>query len=178
MHALSRCAVAASGCRGLSARRCPMSVSELHLVSRPSASVLRTAEASRDAGGWLSEMEMEVAGEFLAERDAPGRARRLVAVALRLRGHDRALVDHATLVLSELATNAVLHAGSPFAVKVRLDHATLRIAVRDASPLSELRGGGLVPRAGHGLGLIEALATRWGVEGGSDGKVVWAELRV
>ena len=53
----------------------------------------------------------------------------------------------------------------------------LRIAVQDARPLEETaRTQGLIPQTGHGLGLIDVLATRWGVESAADGKVVWAEL--
>ena len=116
--------------------------------------------------------------EHDAERDSPGRARHLVVAALREWGHDETLVENAALVLSELATNAVVHAGSPFSVAVRVEDSTLRVAVQDASPLaagvSEERG--LIPRTGHGLGLIDELSTRWGVESTPDGKVVWAEL--
>jgi anti-sigma regulatory factor (Ser/Thr protein kinase) len=122
--------------------------------------------------------QMEVRARFAAEREAPGRARRLVVAALRQWGHDDALVDDAALVLSELATNAVLHAGTPFSVAARLEDATLRIAVQDGSQISTTeRNGRLTPRTGHGLGLIEALSASWGVESVPGGKVVWAQLR-
>jgi anti-sigma regulatory factor (Ser/Thr protein kinase) len=116
---------------------------------------------------------------FPAERDAPGRARRLVVGALRALGHEDALVDSAALLLSEMANNAVIHARSPFSIAVRLEDSMLRIAVQDAAPLAAtMRDGGLIPRPMHGLALIEAIASHWGVESTSDGKVVWAELPV
>jgi anti-sigma regulatory factor (Ser/Thr protein kinase) len=142
-------------------------------------------------------MAVEMVAEFAAERDAPGHARRLVVAALREWGHDEALVQDAALVLSELATNAVVHAGSPFSIAVRAQQSVLRVAVQDASPLDaasldpldaasseqgwapeqgSVTGHGLVARAGHGLGLIDVLATRWGVEASASGKVVWAEI--
>jgi anti-sigma regulatory factor (Ser/Thr protein kinase) len=120
---------------------------------------------------------VDVAGEFPAERDMPGRARRLVVAALERGGHDAILIGDAALVLSELASNAVLHAGSAFSVAVRAQDATLRIAVEDSAPLlSGAHNGGLIPRPAHGLSLVAALSSRWGVEGTPGGKVVWAEL--
>jgi anti-sigma regulatory factor (Ser/Thr protein kinase) len=129
------------------------------------------------------EAAFEVVAEFAAEREAPGRARRLVVPSLREWGQDERLVQDAALVLSELATNAVVHAGSPFSVAVRVQQSVLRVAVQDSSPLdatSPERGSApeqrLIARTGHGLGLIDVLATRWGVEATASGKVVWAEI--
>jgi MEDS: MEthanogen/methylotroph, DcmR Sensory domain len=121
--------------------------------------------------------KLNVTAEFTAERNMPGRARRLVVAALEQGGHDEILVGDAALVLSELASNAVLHAGSAFSVAVRAQDGTLRIAVEDSAPLlSGPRNGGLIPRPAHGLSLVQALSSRWGVEGTPRGKVVWAEL--
>jgi anti-sigma regulatory factor (Ser/Thr protein kinase) len=123
--------------------------------------------------------ETEVAAKFAAERDAPGHARRLVIAALQQWGCRDALVQDAALVLTELATNAVLHAASPFSISVRLHESALRVAVQDACPFTAaIQDHGLIPRSGHGLDLIDALSARWGMESASDGKVVWAELRV
>jgi MEDS: MEthanogen/methylotroph, DcmR Sensory domain/Histidine kinase-like ATPase domain len=118
--------------------------------------------------------------EFAAERAAPGHARRLVLAALRRWGYGETFADDVALVVGELTGNAVLHAGSPFSIAIRIEDATLRVAVHDRAPLTAVApgGGGLIPRPMHGLGLIDALATRWGVEGRHDGKVVWAELPV
>jgi anti-sigma regulatory factor (Ser/Thr protein kinase) len=121
----------------------------------------------------------ELAAEFSAERDAPGQARRLVVDALERADHRKRLIQDAALVVSELASNAVLHARSPFSISVRREDPVLRIAVRDACPLADaMPDRGLIVHPGHGLGLIDALATCWGAEGSSDGKVVWAELRI
>jgi hypothetical protein len=120
---------------------------------------------------------VDVAAEFSAERDMPGRARRLVVAALEQGGHDENLIGDAALVLSELASNAVLHAGSAFSVAVREQDATLRIAVEDSARLPPgLCNGGLIPHPAHGLGVVQALSRRWGVEGTPHGKVAWAEL--
>jgi hypothetical protein len=122
-------------------------------------------------------MAAEVAGELAPERGSPGRARRLVVAALRERGCDEAFVDDVALVVTELASNAVLHAGTPFSISVRARDSMLRVAVSDGVPPDATeRDGGLTQRPLHGLDLIDALSIRWGVEGVSGGKVVWAEL--
>jgi anti-sigma regulatory factor (Ser/Thr protein kinase) len=121
---------------------------------------------------------------FLAERQSPGRARRLIACELRRWGYHEALVDDAVLVVSELASNSVIHAGSPFTVSIQSRDSLLRIAVRDAVPVPAGADGhrGLLVRAPHGLAVVQALADQWGVEGAADGdgngKIVWAELRI
>jgi hypothetical protein len=122
----------------------------------------------------------ELTASFPAERESPGRARRLAATELRRWGHDEELVNEAVLVLSELASNAVIHADSPFTISVKSHDSLLRIAVRDGLPTLATADGerGLLVRAPHGLAVIQALSTQWGVEDTTDGKIVWAELRV
>jgi anti-sigma regulatory factor (Ser/Thr protein kinase) len=131
----------------------------------------------------LEELSLEelsagkLAAEFAVERASPGHARRLVLSALAEWGCSPSLMQDAAVVVSELATNAVLHAGSSFSLSVTLEHSLLRIAVHDARPLSiTVRDGGLSPQPTHGLGLVEALSLRWGAEGTAQGKAVWAEL--
>ena len=85
----------------------------------------------------------------------------------------------ATLVVSELVTNALPHAGSDVGLSVARWGSRLRVAVRDASserpqpqPVEASR-----PR-GRGLLLVATLADAWGVlPTGDGGKVVWAVLR-
>jgi anti-sigma regulatory factor (Ser/Thr protein kinase) len=134
-------------------------------------------EGCQELADRFLEAEFVVEAEFAAERDAPGRARRMVLAALRQRGHGEAFTDDVELVVSELASNAVLHAGSPFSIAIRVEDSMLRVAVRDAAPLGDaVRGEGLIPQPMHGLGFVDALSTRWGVESTHAGKVVWAEL--
>ncbi len=123
--------------------------------------------------------EIDLAAEFAAEPHAPGEARRLLVAALLRWGHSETLVNDAALVLSELASNAVRHAASTFSVAVRVERSALQLAVHDAAPLpAGACEEGLTPRPGHGLAVIDAIATRWGVERTGEGKVVWAELRI
>jgi anti-sigma regulatory factor (Ser/Thr protein kinase) len=148
----------------------------LHQVCHLHSSVLNPFGKSGQGAADCSS-ETELVAEFPAAREAPGRARRMAVASLRQWGHDGPLVEDVALVLSELATNAVVHAGSPFSVTVRVKDSTLRVAVADASPQTvAMREQGLSVQRGHGLGLVDVLATRWGVEDTSDGKVVWVEL--
>ncbi|WP_205707058.1 ATP-binding protein, partial [Kineococcus vitellinus] len=109
-------------------------------------------------------------------------ARRHVRRQLRELGAD-ALEEAAELGVSELVTNAVLHARTPFTVTVRTTPAgAVRVEVADASeaPLKERRFG-LGAATGRGLRLVAAISSAWGVDplppGGGPGKVVWFEPR-
>jgi hypothetical protein len=87
------------------------------------------------------------------------------------------LAADTALVVTELATNAVLHAGSAFSVSLALSGDMIRISVGDALPLGPPGADQeLAAVPGHGLGVVAAVATRWGVETVPSGKAVWAEL--
>jgi anti-sigma regulatory factor (Ser/Thr protein kinase) len=88
------------------------------------------------------------------------------------------LAGSSTLVASELAANAVMHARSPFSVYLQHNDHRIIVEVADDNPrlptVEDPPPGAL---SGRGLPLVQALATRWGVrEVPDDGKVVWAEL--
>ncbi|NUS81317.1 MAG: ATP-binding protein [Streptomyces sp.] len=92
-----------------------------------------------------------------------------------------ALADDAALIVSELASNAVLHGGVPgrnFRVQLTLTKDRLRIAVSDAKGERLPRPRRPTPddKFGRGLLIVRALATRWGVRGRTVGKEVWVEL--
>lgn len=88
---------------------------------------------------------------------------------------DDELRQRATLVLSELATNAVLHAGSPFVVRVWSTGESVRLEVEDSSPrLPMITHESTM--SGRGLSIVEALSRSWGAERRGTGKVVWADV--
>jgi anti-sigma regulatory factor (Ser/Thr protein kinase) len=111
------------------------------------------------------------------------RARRFVAETLQswtLSGPvDENLVDVATLLVSELVTNAVVHAGSPALLVVRPSErpGCVRVEVcdQDAEP-PIVHAFDPDATDGRGLALVAALADRWGVQPTAVGKSVWFEL--
>jgi anti-sigma regulatory factor (Ser/Thr protein kinase) len=120
----------------------------------------------------------EAKARFVAGADAPLAARRFVSSVLARRPYKgRVKPSDAKLVISELATNAVVHAGTPFTVSLRPNGSTLRISVRDWSAARPLvRNAELSDLSGRGLYLVAAMAHEWGVEADPDGKTVWADL--
>jgi anti-sigma regulatory factor (Ser/Thr protein kinase) len=103
-----------------------------------------------------------------------GEVRRLAREVLA--GRPSLLVSRVEAVLSELATNALVHTHATFEVAVRVGP-VLRVEVTDVSehppqtrPLDPFSFGG------RGLHIVDAYADRWGFERTSTGKVVWAEF--
>lgn len=88
------------------------------------------------------------------------------------------LTDDATLLVSELVTNAVLHARSDVVVGMQLTDHRLRVEVADSSPeLPVLQSDSEVALGGRGVALVDAYADSWGVVSRPpQGKTVWFEL--
>jgi len=90
------------------------------------------------------------------------------------------LTDTAVLLISELVTNAVLHAradGSGLALLLEIRGRRLRIEVYDGDlrgPRPRVPSG--LDESGFGFVLVNSLADNWGVRKTAAGKVVWAEL--
>jgi anti-sigma regulatory factor (Ser/Thr protein kinase) len=103
-------------------------------------------------------------------------ARRFVMQAMTDLGAGRACDDAVSLV-SELATNAVLHAHSEFTINVTRLGETVRIRVYDLSPvLPRPRTYGADSTTGRGLRLIATIASDWGVDRQGPGKSIWFDL--
>jgi anti-sigma regulatory factor (Ser/Thr protein kinase) len=86
------------------------------------------------------------------------------------------------LLVSELVTNAVRHAGLRPDDRIRLIVAVvsngLRVEVHDPGSGFELRPPKPDPAraSGWGLYLVEELADRWGMDGAEPGTRIWFEL--
>lgn len=118
-----------------------------------------------------------VQGSFPDRPDSVPAARQMVRAALRSWGLEQ-LADAAGLIVTELATNALLHARSPFTVRLSLgETGQVRIEVVDGSP-DELapRAPSAAATTGRGLSIVERLATDWGVTPAPPGKLVWVHL--
>jgi len=108
--------------------------------------------------------------------DSPRAARRFVEGILEAWGCGE-LLETVTLLVSELVGNAVLHAGSEVELSVRLAADRLRVDVIDRSiQVPQRRDVAEGDLTGRGSGMVELLATAWGITGRPDGKSVWFEL--
>jgi hypothetical protein len=142
----------------------------------------RADSVTRDIGAFaeVCHLHGEIVGSrsgtaqaFAFSREAPAAARHFVVATVNAWGVGD-LADDAALVVTELAANAIVHAHSAFTVILSAHHDRLRISVHDAGPLA---GAGLPTAPLHGLGVVDALASRWGIESlGNAGKTVWVEL--
>lgn len=106
-----------------------------------------------------------------------GSARRFLRDAMCRNGAE-AHLDSALLVLSELVTNAFVHAGSEVRLTVWSSRDLTRVEVEDGSVhLPSRREYAETAGTGRGLQLVEELTDRWGVLRLDDGKAVWFEIR-
>ena len=91
------------------------------------------------------------------------------------------MLDTAELCLSELVTNAILHAGTESLLTVSLERGVLHVEVRDrgATPGIDLVDDDDPLRVfGRGLQLVDALADEWGAEHDDHGTRSWFDLEV
>ena len=105
-------------------------------------------------------------------------ARRVIEAAV-LQTSLAGFIDEALLLVTELVTNAIVHAGTEIELRVDTGRDSMRVEVIDQSPglitivhemASETREGG------RGLLLLDALATEWGTRHFGWGKSVWFVL--
>ena len=109
--------------------------------------------------------------------DSPAEARAAVASFTERLGLQE-LFDDLTLVVSEMVTNAVRHAGPPVVIELQADPDAVLVAVEDGSPeRPQARAAGLDAEGGRGLLLVDLLAAEHGVRPGPPGKTVWALLQ-
>ncbi len=131
------------------------------LLTKRSLPLLPSPPSVKTARAWVSEVLMDI-----------GR-------------HD--LVESAQLAVSEVVTNALIHAVPPYSVRVLGTVAHPRIEVVDCSPVPPRRAP-VAPRVddvddfnlttfGRGLDLVAMMSRRWGSDLGHDGKhkSVWFE---
>jgi signal transduction histidine kinase len=119
-------------------------------------------------------VRVELVGAPHSARDA----RRLITRTLQewSLGH---LEEYAALLVSEVVTNAVMHARTDLAVELERRADVVRVTVSDGSPRQpHRRRHGLSAGTGRGLALVATLASDWGSAAGADPwqKDVWFEL--
>jgi anti-sigma regulatory factor (Ser/Thr protein kinase) len=80
-------------------------------------------------------------------------------------------------LVSELATNAVIHARTEFTLELSRHENRLRVCVRDASSAQPgVRRYADDSSTGRGLRLVDSMASDWGVQPITFGKIIWFEL--
>lgn len=108
---------------------------------------------------------------------APTVARRRVAAVLGGSGIDRETIEDSCLAVSELTTNALLHAAGALALEVSVAGDVVHLAVADHSARLPRRVPPSVT-SGRGLEIVARLARSWGADRIDGGKSVWCDLGV
>ncbi len=115
-----------------------------------------------------------------AHPSSVGLARRLVRGAAAANGGSLPveLREDAELLVSELVSNAILHAGTPVDVEVSIETPdSVLVTVGDGSRrIPSRRHYGSAAATGRGLRLLERMADEWGVTPRVNGKTVWFRL--
>lgn len=105
------------------------------------------------------------------------RARDFVCAHLLVHGLP-GLVDDVRLVVSELTTNALQHAATPFSLTLMREGHSVLVSVQDSSPrLPQVVATDTTRLRGRGLAIVERLSVGWGVDVAADrSKAVWARF--
>ncbi|MEY9846914.1 PAS domain S-box-containing protein [Streptacidiphilus sp. BW17] len=129
------------------------------------------AQALRRQADWIATLELS------GDPAVVGKARHFVRETLAGWGLD-SLCDVAELLVSELVSNALLHADQPTELRLIRDR-VLTIAVTDTDARApRLRHASTEDEGGRGMHLVNELARRWGSRALPNGKVVWLELEL
>jgi anti-sigma regulatory factor (Ser/Thr protein kinase) len=144
---------------------------------------------SRPAMGPMPTLEARHRSAILGSVTIPGRAeevsgaRAFITHTLTAAGKGRRVdSDAATLLTSELVTNAILHTdsggrgGSVTIVVVDVPDGVLIEVIDDGSAGAPVVKGDLFAADGHGLYLVQQLAAQWGYLRDPAGTTVWFHL--
>jgi anti-sigma regulatory factor (Ser/Thr protein kinase) len=122
-----------------------------------------------------------IAVDIEADPTSVREARDAVTELLERNGCDDRLLESVRLVVSELVTNAVVHAGTHIGLRCRLDveACRVRIEVTDMRPEAQpvmRRSDALGEGGGWGLQFVSTLGTNWGVATSEHQKTVWCDV--
>ena len=144
---------------------------------------------SRPAPGPIPTLEARNRTAILGSVTMPGRAEEVSGarafITRTLAAADRGQrvdSDAATLLTSELVTNAIMHTasgatdGSVTIVVVDVPDGVLIEVIDDGSPGTPVVKGDLFAANGHGLYLVQQLAAQWGYLRNPAGTTVWFHL--
>lgn len=144
------------------------SLSQKHLVPQ----LVEVAGVMAAAQEALSQAGCRLAADLKSARDA-----RTFVDEVLARWDAEDAIDVVVLLVSELVTNAVLHAGSEVDLSVRLLPDVVRVEVVDTSPvIPQPIDADEEDTSGRGLAIMDAMAAAWGIDPLPDGKRVWFEV--
>lgn len=130
------------------------------------------AEEVLALGGVVAAMKTHLAQDLASPRTA-----RQFVEGVLVRWQCDQQVDVINLLVSELVTNAVIHAGSSAEIAVRLTDKAVRVSVADRNNgLPTLKDADAEDTSGRGVSLVDTLASAWGVERLPVGKSIWFEV--
>jgi anti-sigma regulatory factor (Ser/Thr protein kinase) len=115
---------------------------------------------------------MTVEVRFDGKPESVARARRFAEAALG--GVSAPVLIDVVLMVSELATNAVVHAATTFSLRIEKSEEVIRVEVVDGgSGRVRLQSPSHRDVHGRGLQLVESLSDQWGTREDGQAKVVW-----
>jgi DNA-binding NarL/FixJ family response regulator len=119
----------------------------------------------------------KTSGRLPADLRSAGEARRIVRETLD-GWTDEDRIDDIILCVSELVTNAVVHAGSSPRVVVHVRPALIHVEISDDSEAHPvMRGAGPEDTSGRGMSILSAFSDRWGsLRRSGGGKTVWFDV--
>jgi anti-sigma regulatory factor (Ser/Thr protein kinase) len=113
--------------------------------------------------------------DLLADPSSVGEARRFVRRVL-VSWDIEETIDVVTLLVNELATNAVLHARTNYSVVMSRSSRSIRVEVLDGSSVTpRKRQNSATAATGRGVALVDRLSSSWGTRSDQVGfaKCVW-----
>jgi serine/threonine-protein kinase RsbW len=115
--------------------------------------------------------------EFTPKPASVRAARVFTAGVLGDDGVESSVIELAVLLVSELVTNATVHAPSRIRVTVYVDSHWVRVEVEDQGPGQPvLRASTPSQLKGRGLAVVDRLSTDWGTDRHKGHKTVWFEI--
>jgi anti-sigma regulatory factor (Ser/Thr protein kinase)/CheY-like chemotaxis protein len=144
------------------------------------AALWHSERQPRDLLGLFAPPDIGAPADLAVDLDASMRsvahARTFVAEQCERAGCGE-LVPTATLLVSELVTNAVVHAASKSRCSVREAGDALRVEVVDWGPgVVKMREIAPMAVGGRGLHIVDRLASTWGTSAARGAKAVWFQL--
>jgi anti-sigma regulatory factor (Ser/Thr protein kinase) len=114
---------------------------------------------------------------FGPEHTSVPKARKFAAEVLQ--GFPTEFVETVQLMVSELATNSLVHGGTGFSLEIECRDEEVRVEVTDGGPGNpEMRSPAPTTPHGRGIQMVDVLSDHWGIlrAQGETGKTVWFSL--